>query len=70
MKIAILGTGMVGNTLGSAFVSKGHEVMMGSRSENNEYATSWASQSGSLASHGTFATAAKFEYRKRVAYQR
>ena len=60
MKIAILGTGVVGNTLGSAFISKGHEVMMGSRNANNEHATSWAAQNGSLASHGKFSDAAKF----------
>ncbi len=31
MKIAILGTGMVGQTLAAALVSKGHEVMIGTR---------------------------------------
>jgi 8-hydroxy-5-deazaflavin:NADPH oxidoreductase len=31
MKIAILGTGMVGQTLAAAWVAKGHEVMIGTR---------------------------------------
>jgi 8-hydroxy-5-deazaflavin:NADPH oxidoreductase len=31
MKISILGTGMVGQTLAAALASKGHEVMMGTR---------------------------------------
>jgi 8-hydroxy-5-deazaflavin:NADPH oxidoreductase len=31
MKIAILGTGMVGQTLATALVAKGHEVMIGTR---------------------------------------
>jgi 8-hydroxy-5-deazaflavin:NADPH oxidoreductase len=31
MKIAILGTGMVGQTLAAALVAKGHEVMIGTR---------------------------------------
>ena len=31
MKIGILGTGDVGQSLGKAFVSLGHEVKMGSR---------------------------------------
>jgi 8-hydroxy-5-deazaflavin:NADPH oxidoreductase len=35
MKIGILGTGMVGNALGTKLVRVGHEVTMGSRSANN-----------------------------------
>jgi 8-hydroxy-5-deazaflavin:NADPH oxidoreductase len=60
MKIAILGTGMVGNTLATTFTKKGHEVKMGSRSANNEHAAGWVAQNGSNASQGTFADAAKF----------
>lgn len=36
MKIGILGTGIVGTTLGSYFLSKGHEVKIGSRAATNE----------------------------------
>lgn len=33
MRIAILGTGNVGRTLGAGFVSAGHEVVFGSRNQ-------------------------------------
>lgn len=58
--IAILGTGMVGDTLGTTLVSLGHNVKMGSRTANNEKATEWAVRNGDLASKGTFADAAAF----------
>lgn len=58
--IAILGTGMVGDTLGTKLVSLGHKVMMGSRTANNEKATAWAALNGDNASNGTFADAAAF----------
>jgi 8-hydroxy-5-deazaflavin:NADPH oxidoreductase len=60
MKIGILGTGVVGNTIGSALITKGYEVKMGSRTAKNEKAVLWASQNGERASHGTFADAAIF----------
>ncbi len=60
MKIAILGTGMVGNTIGSKLIELGHEVMMGSRTKNNEKAQTWLKSAGSKASTGTFADAASF----------
>jgi hypothetical protein len=58
MKIGILGTGMVGATLGNKLVSLGHEVKMGSRTANNEKAVAWAQGAGARASQGTFADAA------------
>ncbi|HLL00510.1 MAG TPA: NAD(P)-binding domain-containing protein [Myxococcaceae bacterium] len=58
MKIGILGTGMVGSTLGNKLVSLGHEVKMGSRTANNEKAVAWAQGAGAKASQGTFADAA------------
>jgi predicted dinucleotide-binding enzyme len=60
MKIAVFGTGMVGNTIGSKLVSLGHEVKMGSRSANNEKAAAWVKEAGPHASQGTFAEAASF----------
>lgn len=60
MKIGILGTGMVGSTLGSRLVELGHEVYMGSRSNNNPKATEWASTFKKDAYHGTFFEAARF----------
>jgi len=58
MRIAVLGTGMVGRTLGSKLVELGHEVRMGSRSAGNENAAEWAAGAG--ASAGDFADAAGF----------
>lgn len=58
--IAILGTGMVGDALGTKLVSLGYNVRMGSRSASNEKATDWALKNDDLASNGTFADAAAF----------
>lgn len=60
MKIAILGTGSVGQTIGSKLVELGHAVMMGSRSAGNEKAVAWVAKAGKGASEGTFAQAAAF----------
>jgi 8-hydroxy-5-deazaflavin:NADPH oxidoreductase len=60
MKIGILGTGMVGNTLGRKLVQIGHEVTMGSRSANNEAAKKWAGSLGQRAHTATFRAAATF----------
>ncbi len=60
MKIAVFGTGNVGETLGSKLVELGHEVKMGSRTANNEKALAWVKKAGAKASAGTFADAAKF----------
>jgi len=66
MKIGILGTGIVGTTIGGKLVERGHEIMLGSRTADNAKATAWAerlatqsAQPGS-AKHGTFADAAAF----------
>lgn len=60
MKIAILGSGVVGTTLGTKLAQLGHEVKMGARSATNEKAAAWVKQAGSKASQGTFADAAAF----------
>lgn len=60
MKIAVLGTGSVGETIGSALIAKGHQVKMGSRIAGNEKATEWVRKSGANALQGTFADAAAF----------
>jgi predicted dinucleotide-binding enzyme len=60
MKIGILGTGMVGNALGTKLVQKGHEVTMGSRNANNEAAQKWARSLGQRACTATFRDAATF----------
>jgi 8-hydroxy-5-deazaflavin:NADPH oxidoreductase len=60
MKIAVWGTGMVGDTIGSRLIELGHEVMMGSRSATNEKAAEFVKKNGSKALQGTFADAAAF----------
>jgi 8-hydroxy-5-deazaflavin:NADPH oxidoreductase len=60
MKIGILGTGMVGETLGTKFVQLGHQVKMGSRTASNDSAAKWVKAAGANASQGTFADAAAF----------
>lgn len=56
MKIAVLGTGEVGQRLAGKLVSVGHEVTMGSRTADNADAARWAAATGG--GHGTFADAA------------
>jgi predicted dinucleotide-binding enzyme len=60
MKIGILGTGMVGNALGTKLVQVGNEVTMGSRSAKNESAQNWADSLGERAHAATFRDAAVF----------
>ena len=60
MKIAVLGTGSVGETIGTKLVKLGHEVKMGSRSASHEKGLAWVKASGNKASLGTFADAAAF----------
>jgi predicted dinucleotide-binding enzyme len=60
MKIGILGTGVVGSTLGTKLIQLGHDVKMGSRTATNEKAIDWAQKNGSHASQGTFTSAASF----------
>ena len=59
-KIGILGTGMVGTTLGTKLIQLGYEVKMGSRDAANKYAVEWVNQNGGKASAGGFNEAAKF----------
>jgi 8-hydroxy-5-deazaflavin:NADPH oxidoreductase len=60
MKIAVLGTGVVGETIGARFCELGHDVMMGSRTSNNEKALKWKAKTGANANVGAFAEAAQF----------
>lgn len=67
MKIGMLGTGMVGSTLGSALIARGHDVKMGSREAANDKASAWTKANGKngrlnvgQASQGTFEDAAVF----------
>ena len=60
MRIGVLGTGVVGQTIGSKLIQLGHEVMMGSRDPANPTAITWAKKEGPRASFGNFANAAAF----------
>jgi len=60
VRIGILGTGVVGQTIGGKLTELGHDVKLGSRTATNEKAAKWVAQYGSRASQGTFADAASF----------
>jgi predicted dinucleotide-binding enzyme len=60
MKIAVLGTGMVGNALATKLIQCGHQVMMRSRTANSRPAQEWKNATGEGAQIGTFADAAAF----------
>ncbi|HRQ29764.1 MAG TPA: NAD(P)-binding domain-containing protein [Saprospiraceae bacterium] len=60
MKIAVLGTGMVGDTIGSKLIELGHTVMMGSRTRGSEKAKTFVEKHNGKATSGTFADAAAF----------
>lgn len=60
MKVGILGTGMVGSTIGTKLVKLGHDVKMGSRTKDNAKGSEWVKTNGPKATQGTFADAAAF----------
>ena len=60
MKVGILGTGDVGQALGTGFAQLGHDAMMGSRDPESEKVRAWVKKAGPHAGSGTFAAAASF----------
>jgi predicted dinucleotide-binding enzyme len=58
MRVAVLGTGVVGRTIASKLLELGHEVRMGSRSAAGEALGEWLAEAGEEAKGGTFADAA------------
>lgn len=54
MKIAVLGTGMVGKAIGGKLAAMGHSVTMGSRTADNTEAAAFSKSAGDKASHDTF----------------
>lgn len=58
MKVGILGSGIVGQTLGSGFIKYGHQVKIGTSNPNK--LNDWIKNSGTNASIGSFADAASF----------
>jgi predicted dinucleotide-binding enzyme len=59
-KIAVFGTGTVGDTIGSKLIEVGHTVMMGSRTADNAKAIAFKEKHLEKAQIGTFADAAAF----------
>jgi 8-hydroxy-5-deazaflavin:NADPH oxidoreductase len=60
MRYGVLGTGMVGQTLATRLTELRHDVMMGSRSADNEEAAAWRERTGARGHVGTFHDAAAF----------
>jgi len=58
MKVGVIGSGIVGQTLADGFLKHGHEVMRGSREPAKLAA--WKAGAGTKARTGTFAEAAAF----------
>ncbi len=59
MKVGVLGSGIVGQTLGAGFLHHGQQVMMGTRKPAEKGVRDWVAQNKG-ASAGTFAEAARF----------
>ena len=60
MKIAVLGTGMVGSAIATKLVQLGHQVMMGSRTPDSDAGQKWMRSVDNKAQIGTFADTAAF----------
>lgn len=58
MKIGVLGSGVVGQTLGTGFIKHGHQVKIGTGNPNK--LNDWLKSAGSNASIGSFEQAASF----------
>ncbi len=56
----MVGSGNVGQALGTGFCAEGHEVRLGSRDASNEKVRAWVAANGARASAGTFAETAEF----------
>jgi len=59
-KIAVLGTGIVGDTIGSKLIELGHTVAMGSRTPNNDKGLAFVTKHAGKAIAGTFTDAAAY----------
>jgi predicted dinucleotide-binding enzyme len=60
MRYGVLGTGVVGRTLGTRLVQLGDEVCMGGRAAGGEAALEWVAAAGGGAREGSFTDAAEF----------
>jgi predicted dinucleotide-binding enzyme len=60
MKVGVLGSGDVGKRLAGGFASRGHEVMLGTRTPGNPELAKWAKTVKGKVTFGSFDAAAKF----------
>jgi len=60
VKVGVLGSGIVGQTLGAGFVARGHDVKLGTRDPGQDKVKAWVQKNGAKASAGTFEETAKF----------
>jgi predicted dinucleotide-binding enzyme len=60
MKVGILGSGVVGQALGTAFAALGHEVKIATREPGGGKLGEWLGKTGAKASEGAFAETAMF----------
>jgi predicted dinucleotide-binding enzyme len=60
MKVSILGSGIVGQALGTGFVALGHDVKIGTRSPKDDKLAAWVKKTGAKASAASFADSAAF----------
>jgi predicted dinucleotide-binding enzyme len=58
MRIGVIGSGAVGQALGSGLAALGHDVKLGTREPASEKVQSWVAKTGGTTSAGTFAEAA------------
>ena len=59
MKIGVIGSGEVGQTLGTAFLAEGHDVMLGTRDPGKDTVKTWKNENPK-GQTGTFETTAQF----------
>lgn len=59
MKIGVIGSGTVGQTLATGFLTEGHEVMLGTRNPGKEEVKKWK-QNNPKGQTGTFGVTAQF----------
>lgn len=59
MKIGVIGSGAVGQTLATGFLTEGHEVMLGTRNPGKEEVKKWK-QNNPKGQTGTFGVTAQF----------
>jgi predicted dinucleotide-binding enzyme len=58
MRVGVLGSGQVGQTLARAFADRGHDVMLGSRDPRKPEVAAWLAEEGEGIAGGTFAETA------------